>query len=130
MQEMPSENRLIQVVKVLYCFNIMFSYPLTIYPTNVVLDSILFRRPRYHAENFIRLCVLILGMQLAIHFYDKLDKILALSGTLLGTSVVLFLPALCHYKLMQSSNKVDLFIVSYSLLVLVGCTSIIIYQWS
>ena len=62
MQEMPSENRLIQVVKVLYCFNIMFSYPLTIYPTNVVLDSILFRRPRYHAENFIRLCVLILGM--------------------------------------------------------------------
>lgn len=70
MQEMPSENRLIQVVKVLYCFNIMFSYPLTIYPTNIVLDSILFRKPRYWIENFVRLVVLILGMVLAISFYD------------------------------------------------------------
>jgi hypothetical protein len=65
-------------------------------------------------------------MILAIFFYDKLDKILALSGTLLGTTVVLLIPALCHYKLMVKSKALDIFIAGYSLLVLVGCTSIII----
>lgn len=70
MQEMPSDNRLIQVVKVLYCFNILFSYPLTIFPTNIVLDSILFRSPNHCLGNIVRLIVLFVGMALAISFYD------------------------------------------------------------
>lgn len=79
MQEMPSGDFVIRLVKLLYCFNIMFSYPLTIYPTNIVLDSIIFDRllkipegnpKRYWYENFIRLLVLILGIVLAVFFYD------------------------------------------------------------
>ena len=42
MQEMPSDNIIIIIVKFLFCINILFSYPITIYPTNVIIDSFLF----------------------------------------------------------------------------------------
>ena len=57
----------------------MFSYPLTIYPTNVVIDNIIFdrmlnlqegSRKRYWLENLSRLIVLIAGIVLAVFFYD------------------------------------------------------------
>jgi len=50
-------------------------------------------------ENFSHTIVLIVGMILAIYLYDSLDKVLALCGAILGTTVVLFIPSLCHYKL-------------------------------
>jgi amino acid permease len=34
MGEMPASNPIIKLVKVLFCINIMFSYPLSIFPTN------------------------------------------------------------------------------------------------
>jgi len=34
MEEMPADSRVIQVVKVLFCINIVFSYAITVYPTN------------------------------------------------------------------------------------------------
>ena len=88
--------------------NLVFSYPLTIYPTNIVLDSMLFgsldetSKLRIFLEGLSRTVVLIIGMLLAIFFYDSLDKVLALSGTMLGTTVVLFIPAVCHYRLIAS----------------------------
>ena len=139
MQEMPSDDLVIQVVKVLYCFNIVFSYPITIYPTNVILDTILFdqifnidegSKKRYYFENLLRVVVLIIGIVLAVFFYDQLDKIMALGGTILGTTVVLFTPAACHYKIVQSSPKIDIFITIYALIVLVFCSGVIFAKWS
>lgn len=40
---MPSSNIIIQIVKVLFMINLVFSYPLTIYITNVVLESFTFK---------------------------------------------------------------------------------------
>jgi len=52
MQEMPSDNSIIIAVKFLFCLNILFSYPITIYPTNVVIDSFAFgqRKLRAHEQ--------------------------------------------------------------------------------
>ena len=68
---------------------------------------------------------MIVGMLMAIFFYDKLDKILALCGTILGTTVVLFIPAICHYKIAKNTPYQDAFIAVYAATVLVVCSSII-----
>ena len=49
--------------------------------------------------------IVILGLIMAIAFYHDLDKLLATTGVLFGTFVVLFVPSLCHYRLL-ASNKV------------------------
>jgi hypothetical protein len=70
---------------------------------------------------------------LAIFLYDKLDKVIALSGTFLGTTVVLFIPEACHYKLVasdrwtgsMSAKIVDIFIIIYAFTTLVVCSTTI-----
>jgi len=108
---MPANNLIIQIVKVLFSINIMFSYPITIFPTNQILEEIFLSR---FAENstyrnfFFRLIctiVLILGLVSAVQFYHDLDKILATTGVAFGTFVVLFVPSLCHYKLIATHPK-------------------------
>ena len=39
MEMMPSDNRIIQIVKMLFIVNLIFSYPLTIFVTNVILED-------------------------------------------------------------------------------------------
>lgn len=100
-----------QIIKILYTLNLVFSYPLTIYPTNIIIDSILFSslpessNLRLFLENFSRTIVLLIAMLLALFFYNSLDKLMALSGTILGTTVVLFIPSLCHYKLIARKEN-------------------------
>jgi amino acid permease len=142
MQEMPSDSLIIQIVKLLYCLNLVFSYPLCIFPTNLVIDSIIFddflklepnTKKRLWAENVSRAVVCIMGVLLAVFLYDKLDKVIALSGTFLGTTVVLFIPATCHYKLVATSRfhgsnfqkGVDIFIIVYAFTALVVCSTTI-----
>ena len=43
--------------------------------------------------------VLLLGIICAIYLKDKLDTIVALSGSIMGTTVVMIVPVLSHYKL-------------------------------
>mmetsp|Transcript_41783 Transcript_41783/g.63810 ORF Transcript_41783/g.63810 Transcript_41783/m.63810 type:complete len:164 (+) Transcript_41783:1226-1717(+) len=44
MEMMPADNPIIQVVKILFMINLVFSYPLTIYITNVILEGFLFKK--------------------------------------------------------------------------------------
>jgi amino acid permease len=69
---MPADDPIIQIVKVLFSLNIMFSYPITIYPTNQILDEMLLSRfpnnSTYRVLFFRLICtiVLILGLVSAI----------------------------------------------------------------
>ena len=72
--------------------------------------------------------VVVLGLIMAIVFYKDLDKLLASTGVVFGTFVVLFVPSLCHYKLLATSEahgtsmqkKIDVFIMGYSIIMAVG----------
>lgn len=109
MEEMPADNPIIKLVKVLFCINILFSYPITIFPTNQILDGFLFSRiDEKSTLRRILFCamstfIVIFGLINAIAFYHDLDKLLATTGVLFGTFVVLFVPSLCHYKLLASN---------------------------
>ena len=69
---------------------------------------------------------------IAIYYFHKLDKILALSGTLLGTPLVMTFPAICHYKLVAKSSlgkAVDVFLVIISFVAMSLCTFNIVHKW-
>ena len=144
MQHMPPENPLIQLVKILYCINLLFSYPLCIYPTNMIIDSHLFKwleegsERRLIYENISHSLVLLLALLSALFFYQYLDKILAVIGTVCGLTVVLIIPSICHYKLIATDKIVgskfakytDIGISCYAVVALVVCFTQLISNWN
>ena len=89
----------------MYCLNLVFSYPLTIYPTNKIIESFLFVRmkevttKRKWLKNLSRTVVAFLGCYFSILFKDVLDDFLGVTGAVLGISIILIIPTLCHYKI-------------------------------
>lgn len=135
---MPAANPIIQLVKILFMINLIFSYPLIIYITNIILESYIFKSwkkatsCRKWSKNLQRTIVLLLGIIAAMYLKDCLDKVLALSGTLLGTTVVLIIPTLCHQKLLAKTMEqsiVNIAILCISGAILIVCTTKIIIQW-
>ena len=39
---LPASNLGVEIIKILFCFNLVFSYPITINPTNTILESYIF----------------------------------------------------------------------------------------
>ena len=112
--------------------SIVFSYPITIYPTNQVLQS--FFLPCLSDESklkaFLRFllngCVLLLGSYFSNIFYANLDTIIAFSGVVLGSVVILIIPTMCHYKIIASRlsqdqrgkhKLIDLVIIGFAVIV-------------
>lgn len=136
--KMPADNPIIQVVKLLFILNLVFSYPLTIFITNVILESFTFRSfkksttLRKWLKNAQRSLILLLGIICAIYLKDSLDKILALSGTLLGTTCVMKFPVICHYRLLAKTKwdkAVDISLFMISLIVMLFISYQIILSW-
>jgi len=116
---MPADNPIIQTVKIAFIINLVFSYPLTIFITNLILESYTCKSlkkatsARKWLKNLQRSLVLMLGIICAMYLKDQLDKVLALSGCILGTTVCVTMPALSHYYLLAdtTSAKVADFII-------------------
>ena len=131
MEMMPADNPIIQVVKILFMLNLVFSYPLTIFITNLILEGFTFKAmkknnsTRKWLKNFQRSLVLASGILCAMYLRDSLDTIFALSGSLLGTTVVMAIPAFCHLKLLaktQAQKTIDVLLIVVAILVMVFCT--------
>ena len=105
MNMMPNKNMIIVGTKFLFIINLVFSYPLCIFMTNLILEQYLFRsfkkktKCRKWLKNLSRSVVLGSAIVVSIYFAASLDKVLALTGTIFGTAVVMTFPALCHYHL-------------------------------
>jgi proton-coupled amino acid transporter len=131
MEMMPADNPIIQVVKILFMLNLVFSYPLTIFITNLILEGFTFRHSKRNTtlrkwlKNFQRSFVLLVGIVCALYLKDSLDKIFALSGTVLGTTVVMSIPAICHLNLLAKTKTekfIDVLLVLVAMTVMVFCT--------
>lgn len=76
---MDNNNLAIKVTKLLFCVNLVFSYPITIHPTNNILESFLFAflnpesKVRYWLSNFTRMVICFLGCFFSIMFQSRLD---------------------------------------------------------
>ena len=90
-------------IKILFCLNLFFSYPLQLYPVNIIVDNILFmgweKTPtRQFCKNISRSIIVALSIIVTIMLGDKLDKFLSILGALTCTPIAFTFPALFHYK--------------------------------
>ena len=136
-EHMPKANIIIQIVKILFIVNLVFSYPLVIYITNVIFESYTFANMKKSScrtwlKNVQRSFVLLFAILCAIYLKDKLDKLLALSGTILGSTVVMLVPVLCHFFLIAKTcceKAVDIILAIIAVTILIVCTFQIIKTW-
>lgn len=69
--------------------------------------------------------MLLVGILCALYLKDSLDKVLSLSGCILGTTVCLTMPVLSHYFLLARTREekaLDIGIFVISQIVLLVCT--------
>jgi proton-coupled amino acid transporter len=101
----------IEIVKFIYCINLVFSYPLSIYPTNATIEIYTLSRLdekstlKYWLTNFSRCIVVFLACFCSITFQKILDEFLGLTGALLGIPIILIVPLVCHYKLIAKTKR-------------------------
>ena len=144
-QMLPADNVYVEIMSVLFSINLLFSYPLTIFVTNQTLAAFIFgtsedERLGYHHEstwhfwklNILRSGVLLAGIIVTICVAGVLDRMISIMGVLLGMSNVLFMPALCHYRLLaetQRAKTIDIVIMSLAVVMFFFGPFTIIRQW-
>lgn len=128
----------ILVIKVFFSFNLIFSYPLVIFPANAVIEENLYRdwpksERRKWFKNLNRFIMVLVTIVFSISIAKQLDKFLAVLGALGCTPITFTLPTLFHIYLCKPTGRelmLDWFVVGVSMVILVFCTFYSIYVWS
>ena len=122
---------------VLFSFNLLFSYPLVLYPAHIVIENIIFHgwpktKRRQWSKNGSRAFLVGVTVGLTIAIGTKLNKFLSLAGALTCTPIAFTFPALFHLKACATTPKqraIDLVIVAFSMIILVFCSFLAIWHW-
>jgi solute carrier family 36 (proton-coupled amino acid transporter) len=134
---LPQTSVFIWIIEILFCFNLIFSYPLVIYPANMVVESYLFHdwpktRKRQMCKNLTRSLMVLVTIVMALAIWDYLDKFLSIAGALFCTPIAFILPAMFHLKgaAVSGSEKIyDICIIIGGCIILVFCTIFGIVAW-
>ena len=136
--QMPQDNPVIIIGNFLYLFVIAFSYPVSIYITNYVVEYIIFRKmehstQRYWLKNLSRTVVLSAGTIIGSIFYYQLPKFQGISGCLFGTVVVFIFPSILHYKLVAKTTGekcFNVFLIVYGVILSIIILTLLIINWN
>ena len=113
------------IIKVLFSLNLVFSFPLMLYPSNIIVENYLYKgwpksRKRQMFKNIDRIVMVFLVISLTILLKNKLDQFLAILGALACTPIAFSLPVAFHYKACAETQKdkyIDLTILFFSIVV-------------
>lgn len=122
----------------MFCINLIFTYPLVIFPANQIIEGYLFgkmpkSKKRQWFKNISRGIMVAFTVVIAILLGTSLDKFLALLGALGCTPISFTLPTLFHYKLVAKTKKekyIDIALIVVSLIITVFCTGFCIATWN
>ena len=137
-ENLDQSSFFIKFTRLMFCINLVFSYPLTIYPTNRIVESFVFAKmtentlKRKWLKNLSRTIVCFLACFLSITFTNVLDQFLGVSGALLGVPIILIMPTLCHYILVaktKTEKVIDISFIVFSVFVTILCSYNGISAW-
>jgi proton-coupled amino acid transporter len=137
-ENLPPGNAFASVIKVLFCINLVFTYPLVLYPANIIIEGYLFghmpkSKKRQWSKNVYRGLMVAFTIVVAVLLGESLDKFLALLGAVGCTPIAFTLPAFFHYKLVAKTKKeknIDIALIVISLLIMIFCTGFCIATWN
>ena len=136
--KLPPANPAVVIAKIFFVANIFVSFPLIIYITNNIIESIIFAKMDYSEgrkwlKNFSRTLIVAASVSLGYTFYHSLHKILGFTAVVLGAWVVLITPSAIHIKLVAKSSWdkcFNWFIIIYAILMGLVFGTLIIYTWN
>ena len=134
---LPEDNIAVIIMKFLFCFNLIFSYSITIQPANVILGNWFCSRAgkghcKHWLKNLQRALLVVLSVVLALSVADKIDKFLGLVGAVLCAPLAMTIPSLVHLSLLAKTTRdkiVDLTLIMGSLGILSFCTIQSVAAW-
>jgi len=142
---LPADNKFVEIMKLLFCLNLMISYPITVVPTYNALEALMGKKEKnteddelsdklnvegnsgesralYWAINLMRSVVLASTILIVLLVYSYLDRFIAVAGAIFGMTNVLLLPSLAHLKLMAKNKcqkAVNYFTITFSVFIIV-----------
>jgi amino acid permease len=135
---LPKSSLFVQIVTLVFCFSIAFSYPIHGTVVFKSLTEFFLKKNYFKASadpqlywtiNLIRAIVPLLGIVIVINLANYLDKVLAFVGCI-APIVTVFAPTCIHYKLCaktRMSKAIDLSIISIAVVLLTFVGPITIY---
>ena len=130
---MPQSDTLVKLLIFGYVFVLLFTYPLTIYPTNEVIERLTIERLlpksstcRTWTKNLSRVLVCLSAAYLGIEMREQLDILIGVLGALFCAPLAMIIPTLCHLILISKEPKeklVDIAIIAFSGIIMVFCVN-------
>lgn len=132
------DNNFIYIVKFLFCLNLVFSYPLQLYPAHIVIENYLYvgwekSKKRQWAKNISRAALVLFTILFTMWLDKKISNFLSILGALTCTPIAFTFPAWFHYTAVANTQKdkaIDIGIMIFSFACTVYCTLTGILNWN
>ena len=117
--------------------NLIFSFPLALYPANTTIERYLFggwekSKKRQWLKNLSRTCLVLCAICFSLVVYSQLDYFLSVSGALFCTPIAFILPTTFHYYVAAKTpkeKKIDLALIILCIFIMVLCTTWALGSW-
>lgn len=119
---LPADSTFYTILKVMFACNLICSFPITIYPTQMAIESFAFSSMRknttlrYWLKNLSRMIVTISVIMTGVMLADKIDKFLGCIGALFCAPLALTIPSILHLKLLAKTPKDKMFNIALIIL--------------
>lgn len=122
---------------ILFCFNLLFSYPLVLYPAHLIVENTLYStwpksKKRQWTKNFSRFLLVLFTVIVTMLVADNIGKFLGILGAVTCTPIAFTFPAMFHLKIIAKTKCqiwTDWIIIVFSLVVMVFCGTMGIINW-
>lgn len=128
---------MVYIIEIMFCLNLVFTYPLMIYPANNVIESYLYKgwpksRKRQMCKNFNRFLMVIFTVIIAIILGPSLDKFLSVLGGVGCAPIAFIFPALFHSKIAETpkQKRIDQVIVGVAVILAIFSSFWGVWTWS
>lgn len=128
------------LVKILLMMNVVASFPLQLFPANLLVEGYLFKgwpksRKRQTCKNVSRIAVVTAVFAVTILLEHRLDQFVSLVGSLSCAPMAFILPALFHLRATKGSSTqferwVDISIAALGFAIMIFCTGLCLINWN
>ena len=134
---LDDNDKFVQLTKLLFCVNLVYSYPLAIYPTNQIIERAFYSSwpdstKKTWVINFGRTFIIFSACFLSITFSNTLDHFLGVTGAAFGIPLILIIPTMMDYVVIavkKTEKYINMTIILMSSGILVIATFMSIQNW-
>ena len=134
---LPKGNPVTWILKILLCINVLFTYPLILYPASILCEEYIFKSMKKSScrtwlKNLFRALLVAFTVVVAVALGTNVGNFLSLLGGFSCVVMAYTLPAIFHYKLMAKttcSKFIDILIIIVSLFIVVFVTTLVLLNW-